>query len=430
MTNPPVHVTSPASPWLRLVRALPLLGPGIFCVGYTIGPGAVTKLAAAGAQSGLQLLWAVLGGSLLFGVLLEAYGRYAIVAGTGALHGFRAHLPGGRWLALLVLIGIVMGQWSGLPVLVTLVSQLAYDGLALLLPLPVARSQGAVVVVAAVLLAGVYGLIAAGRYSLLEKAMFLLVALMVGGFAGAMWLAWPGFSPIIRGLAPSLPAGEGGIWPVVVVIGTAVAAPTFLLRALWLKGRGWIGGNAREQKRDGVVAACVIFIVGATVMGCAAGALHASGVDLRDPFGAIQALTFTAGRWAAGLFLVGVLGAGLSSIIPMAMILPLLLADYRREEPRLHTRWFRIWAAVACVVGLTGPVGEEWLLPLHRLASQLAQVFVLPLAVAGIFVLLNRTDLMGTQRAGFWLNAGLLAALVFSLLVAGQGLTALTRRFG
>lgn len=430
MTNPPVHVTSPAHPWLRLVRALPLIGPGIFCVGYTIGPGAVTKLAAAGAQSGLQLLWAVLGGSLLFWVLLEAYGRYAVVTGKGALHGFRAHLPAGRWFALLVLAGVAMGQWSGLPVLVTLVSQLVYEGLALFLPLSAVPGQGVLVAFAVVMMSGVYGLITTGRHSSLEKVMLLLVALMLGGFTGALWLARLGSSLIVGELDPSRPAGVGGIWPAVVVIGSAVATPTFLLRALWLKGRGWTGRDAREQKRDGLVAAGVIFIVGATAMGCAASALHASGVDLRDPFGAIQALALTAGRLAAGLFLVGVLGAGLSSIIPMAMILPLLLADYRCEEPRLRTRQFRIWTVVACAVGLAGPVGGGWLLPLHRLASQMAQVFVLPLAVAGIFVLLNRTDLMGTQRAGFWLNAGLLAALGFSLLVAGQGFTALARRFG
>lgn len=412
------------------MRVLPFLGPGILCVGYTIGPGAVTKLAAAGAQSGLLLLWAVLGGGLLFWVLLEAYGRYAVVAGTGALHGFRTHLPGGRWLALLVLIGVVMGQWSGLPVLVALLSQLVQEGLALFWPLPVVQSQGGAMFLAVVMMAGVHGLIATGRYSLLEKAMVLLVAVMVGGFSGAMWLARPESGPIIRGLAPSLPTGAGDLWPAMVVMGTAVAAPTFLLRALWLKGRGWTGRNIPEQRRDGLVAGLIILMVCAAIMGGAAGTLRAGGVAIGELFGAIHALAAASGRLAAGLFLMGAVAAGLSSVIPMAMILPLLLADYRREDPGLQTRPFRIWAAVACVVGLTGPVCGGWLLPLHRLGSQLAQVFVLPLVVAGIFVLLNRTDVMGAQRAGFWLNAGLLAALVFSLLVAGHGLIALERRFG
>ncbi len=420
----------PAHPRHCLVRTLSSLGPGVFCVGYTIGTGAVTKLAGAGAQSGLQLLWALLLGSLLFWVLLEAYGRYAIITGETALHGFRTHLRGGRWLALLVLAGIVMGQWTGLPVLVTLVAQMAAEGLQLFPADALPQNRGMVIALAAVILAGVYGLIAVGRYSLLEKAMLLLVALMVGGFGGAMWLARPELSQIASGFGPSLPEGKAGLWPVVVLIGTSVAAPTFLVRALWLKGRGWDGKNVREQKSDALIAAFIIFIVGASILGGAAGALHASGADIRNPFDTIHALKPAAGRLAAGLFLVGALGAGLSSLIPMAMVLPLLLADYRREGPRLHTPQFRVWTAVASAVGLTGPIWGGLLLPLHRLASQLAQVFVLPLVVAGIFVLLNRADLMGEHRAGFWLNTGLLAALAFSLVVAWQGVTVLERRFG
>lgn len=423
-------MTSPANLWPRLVRALPFLGPGIFCVGYTIGTGAVTKLAAAGAQSGLQLLWALLGGSLLFWALLEACGRYAIITGDTVLHGFRAHLRGGRWLALLILIGVVMGQWTGLPVLVTLIAQLASEGLQLLLPGVLPQSQGMVIAWAAVMLAGVYGLIAIGRYSLLERAMFVLVALMVGGFGGAMWLAWPGLNQVAPEAVSSLPARETFPWPAIGLIGVSVAAPTFLVRALWLKGRAWGGKNVREQKIDALVAAFIIFIVGASVLGCATGALHASGTGIRNPSDAIHALAPAAGRWAAGLFLVGALGAGLSSLIPMAMVLQLLLADYRRGAPRLDAPQFRVWAAVACVVGLAGPVWGDLLLPLHRLASQLAQVFVPPLVVAGILVLLNRADLMGEHRAGFWLNTGLLAALAFSLMVAWHGAGGLARRFG
>lgn len=422
--TPPVHL------WPRLVRALPLSGPGVFCVGYTIGTGAVTKLAAAGADSGLQLLWAVLGGSLLFWVLLEAYGRYAAVTGAGALNGFRTHLPGGRWFALLILIGVALGQGSGLPVLVTLVSELAHEGLAMLGSLPAAWSRAAIMVVAAILMTGVYLLIAAGRYRLLEKVMGVLVALMVGGFAGATWLAGPEFGLVASGSVLPQSVGDASIWPAVMVIGTAVAAPTFLMRAVWLKARGWAERNAVEQPRDAVVATFVIFLIGTMAMGAGAGALHANGADIRDPFEVIRALSQASGRFAAGLFLVGALGAGLSSIIPMVMILPLLVADYRREVIRLNAGPFRVWTAVACAVGLAGPACGGWLLPLHRLASQLAQVFVLPLVVAGILVLLNRADLMGAQRAGFWLNAGLLAALVFALLVAGHGLTALERRFG
>lgn len=409
---------------------LSFFGPGMLCVGYTIGTGAVTKLAAAGAQSGLQLLWALALGSLLFWVLLEAYGRYAIIRGETVLHGFRAHLRGGRWLALLLLAGIVMGQWTGLPVLVTLVAQLVAEGFQLLVPGVLPQNQGTVIVCAAAILTGVFGLLMIGRYSLLERVMFLLVALMVGGFVGAMGLAWSDPNLMASGAVAAFPAKETFPWPAAGLVGICLAAPTFLVRALWLKGREWNASNVKAAKIDALVAACAIFIIGAAVLGCTAGALQIRGTDMRDPLDAIRALAPTAGPWAAGLFLGGALGAGLSSIIPMVMVLPLLLADYRREEPRLNTPQFRLWAGVACAFGLAGPIWGHLLLPLHRLASQLAQVFVLPLVVAGIFLLLNRADLMGEHRAGFWLNMGLLAALAFSLIVAWHGAGLLARRFG
>ncbi len=33
------------------------IGPGIFCIGYTIGTGSVTSMAKAGSEFGMQLLW-------------------------------------------------------------------------------------------------------------------------------------------------------------------------------------------------------------------------------------------------------------------------------------------------------------------------------------------------------------------------------------
>ena len=143
-----------------------LVVPGLFCAGYTIGPGAVTKLAAAGAQGGASPLWLLVAGGLLSWALLEACGRYTVATGVTALHGFRTHLRGGRWLALLVLVGIVLGQGSGLPVLVGVVARLIHGGWA------PTQSPAGEMAVAAVMLGGVYTLLATGRFYVL----MLLVA--------------------------------------------------------------------------------------------------------------------------------------------------------------------------------------------------------------------------------------------------------------
>ena len=39
--------------WMTLL----IVGPGFFCIGYTIGTGSVTSMAKAGSMYGMQLLW-------------------------------------------------------------------------------------------------------------------------------------------------------------------------------------------------------------------------------------------------------------------------------------------------------------------------------------------------------------------------------------
>ena len=96
----------------RLARLLLFVGPGIFAIGYTIGTGSVTSMAKAGADYGLGLLWVLALSCLFSGVLMSAYGRFAAVTGETTLHGIIRYLPGGKCIAALVFLGVVMGQYT------------------------------------------------------------------------------------------------------------------------------------------------------------------------------------------------------------------------------------------------------------------------------------------------------------------------------
>ena len=96
----------------KIGAALAAIGPGIFAIGYTIGTGSVTSMAKAGADYGLGLLWVLALSCLFSGVLMTAYGRFAAVTGETALHGIVRFLPGGKWLAGAVFIGVVTAQYT------------------------------------------------------------------------------------------------------------------------------------------------------------------------------------------------------------------------------------------------------------------------------------------------------------------------------
>ena len=101
--------------FLKKIIAIVLgFGPGIFAIGYTIGTGSVTSMIVSGSTYGMQLLWVLLLSCVFSGVLMFAYGNYALISGETALYGFKKHIKGGKILAILIILGITFGQWNSL----------------------------------------------------------------------------------------------------------------------------------------------------------------------------------------------------------------------------------------------------------------------------------------------------------------------------
>ena len=129
-------------------------------------------------------------------------------------------------------------------------------------------------------------------------------------------------------------------------------------------------------------------------------------------------------RWA--LFMTGVLSAGISSVFPIRILAPLLIADYKDGKLDTTSRQFRILTAIACVVGLSVPLmGANPIIA--QIVTQIANVFILPLVIASVFYLVNRKELMGIHRPGYFLNIVLLIAFIFSCIISYVGVLALRK---
>ena len=98
----------------RIIAVILGFGPGIFAIGYTIGTGSVTSMIVAGSKFNMQLLWVLFLSCLFSGVLMFAYGNFALITGETALFGFKKHLKFGKPLAIAILMGITFGQWNSL----------------------------------------------------------------------------------------------------------------------------------------------------------------------------------------------------------------------------------------------------------------------------------------------------------------------------
>lgn len=401
-----------------------LIGPGIFCLGYTIGTGSVTSMLKAGSEYRMGLLW-VLGLSCLFSwVLMEAFGRFVLVTGSTAIHGFRLHLRFGRGLSAAIIVGVVIGQWNSLTGILGLSSNALYETMQLLGVAESRNSYWPVLLIAVGIVACMYAVLLRGEYSLFEKILIGFVALMGVSFVISVFIAPPRLSDVAAGLIPRIPPARGASLMVAAFVGTTMAAPTFVVRPLLLKAKRWTLQNYRDQQWDAFISAALMFALSGAIMAVATGALAYRGKSIERVLDMVDALAPLAGSFAVVIFLLGALSAGLSSVFPILMVAPLLIGDYRAGEFDSRSAVFRTLTALACVVGLTVPVlGANPVFA--QILTQVFNVFVLPLVIACITVLVNRRSLMGKYRAGLLLNLGLVSAFGFSVAASVAGIAAL-----
>lgn len=412
----------------KFLAVILAFGPGIFAIGYTIGTGSVTSMIVAGSSYGMQLLWVLLLSCLFSGVLMYVYGNYALISGESALYGFKKHIKGGKWLAILIIIGITFGQWNSLMGILGISSNVIFELFAENYPQFADNKYGGVLGIAVVIISVFYGLMLVGKYSFFEKILVIFVSIMGLSFIISLFFVYPLPIEVVKGLIPSVPQVEGGKMMVAAFVGTTMAAATFLSRPLFVKGKGWTVENLKDQKKDAITAAILIFIISAAIMAVACGALFQKGEPVTHVLDMAGTLEPAAGRFAVMIFFFGTLSAGLSSIFPCLLIAPLLLADYQSGELDTSSRQFKIVTFIACLVALIGPILGSNPIQLQIL-SQVFNVFVLPVVIYSIIVIIRNKVVMKNHETSIWVRIALYGALFFSCVISYNGVLALTNYF-
>jgi len=412
----------------RFIAVVLAFGPGIFAIGYTIGTGSVTSMIVAGSQYGMQLLWVLFLSCFFSGILMFVYGNYALISGDTALFGFKKHLKFGKALSILIILGITFGQWNSLMGILGISSNIIFELMALRFPSLASHQYESVLGIAIVIISIFYGIMLVGKYTFFEKLLVIFVSIMGFSFIISLFFVHPLPSEVIGGLIPSIPQVPGGKMMVAAFVGTTMAAATFLSRPLFIKGKGWTIDNLTQQKTDAIIAACLVFLISASIMAVAHGALFNSGKSVVHVLDMANTLEPIAGNLAVSIFFFGTLSAGLSSIFPCLLIAPLLLADYQSGELDTNSKQFKFITLIACLVALIVPIfGAN---PIEmQIMSQVFNVFVLPAVILGIILLIRKSEVMKGYQTHILVQLSLYAALVFSLVISYNGIVGLMEYF-
>ena len=411
----------------HIARWIAMVGPGLFCLGFTIGTGSVTSMVKSGSMFGTSLLWVLAISAFFTWVMTEAYGRYGVVTGDTAIHGVKTRLKGGKVWAVILIAGLVSSQWISLSSILNITSNAVAEVLRMCIPGIGEASSYWIVLGMAIVIAGVVWLVLnKGNYSSFEKILSVLVTLMGLSFIISMFIELPSPASIARGFIPSIPDSADSRLFIAAFVGTTMSSPTFVIRPMLVKSKGWGSGDRRAQSRDAIVSASLTFLISASIMICAAGVLFSRGISVEKVLDMIYVLEPLAGRFAVALFVVGLLSAGLSSLFPIMMLAPELISDYREGEMQTGTPMFKILTAIAALAGLTIPIlGTSPVIT--QIVSQVTLVFVLPLVIVLMLILINKREVMGDARPGLLFSILIALAFMFACIVSYTGIVSLGR---
>ncbi len=395
----------------KILIALSAVGPGLFLIGYNIGTGSVTTMAKTGAEHGMTLFWALVLSCIFTFVLMVAYGKVTLVTGNTALFNFKTHFKGGWILSLYIIIALIIGELLALMGVMGIVADLVQEGFRLALDGTIVSRFWIILFFSIVLLF----LIWYGRYQAFEKVLTGIVVVMGISFIIVFFMVKPSFSSLAVGLIPGIPDTPGSLGLVAAIAGTTCSAAVFIMRSVVVSEKGWTLKDLKVEKKDAFVSASMMLLLSGVIMAVSAGTLHIYGMKLDNTVEMISLFEPLGGTAAAFILIIGIAGAGLSTIFPIVLIAPWLVADFTGKPRNIHSAQSRVLIVLGMLFAF-GSVFLEERPPALMIFSQAFQACILPAVAIPIFILINKKDVMNDHLASSRLNIGIVAVILFSLL--------------
>ncbi|MDO6605087.1 Mn2+ and Fe2+ transporters of the NRAMP family [Arenibacter palladensis] len=402
----------------KILLGLSAVGPGLFLIGYNIGTGSVTTMAKTGAEFGMGLFWAVVLSCIFTYILMVAYGKVTLVTGRTALFNFKQEFKWGWILSLYIILVLIIGELLALMGVMGIVADLVQEGVRLAFNGEIIQRGWIILFFVAILTFFLWF----GRYKAFEKVLTVLVILMGLSFMVVFIMVRPDMMDILSGMVPSIPDTPGALGLIAAITGTTCSAAVFVMRSTVVAEKGWGINDLKKEKTDAFVSAFMMLFLSGIIMAVAAGTLHISGMKLDDTVEMISLFEPLGGKLAAFVLIIGITGAGLSTIFPIVLIAPWLLADYRGTPRNIHSKSSRMLILGAMVFAF-GTVFLEERPPALMVFSQAFQACILPAVAIPMFILINKQKLMGSNKASTKINLGLIAVILFSLLTTWFAIT-------
>jgi len=407
------------APWWKSI------GPALITACVVFGPGSLLISSNIGAEHGYQLLWLLLLTGLLMGTYLTMGARIGVCGGATpcTLVAERLGRPAAALVAItLCLIATAFQFSNNLAVALAAASFLPKE-FDFVVPWIVVGFNAAVIL---------FLFQARHIYSVLERAMKIMVGVILVCFVFNLVAAQPNIMEILVGFVPSVPEAielslpketDGKIIdPMLVVAG--LLGTTFSVAGAFFQGnlvreRNWTVKDYEGSLGDAIAGVCVLTGVSMIIMITAGTVIR--GQTATDIGTLAQSLRPLLGNTAYWVFCIGLGAVAMNPFLINAMIGGTILADGVGVRARMSDRWPRILTVIVMLVGMGVALwalntGEK---PVNLIIfGQALTVLGNPLMAVTMLWLANRKDVMGDRRNGWAANILGIIGLVVVLLMA------------
>jgi NRAMP (natural resistance-associated macrophage protein)-like metal ion transporter len=408
------------------------LGPGLVTGAADDDPSGISTYSQAGAAFGYGLLWtAVLSFPLMVAVQLMC-ARLGLVTRRGLAAVLRKYYP--PWLLWFACILLLVGNT------INIAADLSGMAAGAELLTHIKRAYFVPVFAVVILLFLMYG-----SYALLLK-IFKWLTLVLFAYVIAAFLAKPVWSDVLKGsVLPEISFTKDYLFTFVAILGTTISPYLFFWQAaqeveadealnqeLGDRTRRALERELRNARTDVVTGMLVSNVVMYFIILTAGATLHMHGqTNVQTAAEAAKALEPVAGKAAAFLFTLGLVGTGLLGVPVLAGSAAYAVAEaaaWRRgmdTKPHQARNFYMVIAASMLIgVALTfSPIDPIRLL----LWSAVINGLLAPPLIIIVMMICNNRKVMGSFRNGWSLNAiGGLAGLI----MAGSALALIASWFG
>lgn len=391
------------------------IGPGLFIIGFNIGTGSVTTMAATGAEYGMMLAWPLLLSCIFTYILILLFGRYTVVTRDTAIFSFKKYF--GKTIAVFVLLSLLLTEMVSSMGVMAVVTQVVQEWSR---PLTASGEGFNTIILTFVFGSILYALFWSGQYRFFEKVLALFVGLMGLSFFLTMFMVIPDPADVLDGLIPRVPESNAALL-IAGMVGTTMGAVLYVVRSITIKEKGWSLKDLKIEKRDARISVILMFLLSIAIMASAAGTLYPLGLKVDNAIDMVNLLEPLAGRFAISIFVAGIVAAGLSSLFPIIILAPWLLADYCNEKADMTSVSSRLMVLGVLALGFVVPVfgGRPVLV---MIMSQAFISVVTPVIILLMLILMNREELVGEHRLGIKQNLFVGTIFIFSVIMSLTGI--------